>query len=126
MIYSILADIVVTIHFLFIVFAVVGGLLILKWWWIIYPHILSAFWAAMVITLGWICPLTPLENHLRRAAGQEGYDTGFIEHYLIPIIYPAGLTRDIQIALGIGVVLINIIIYMLVIKKYLWKKSAQT
>lgn len=126
MIYSILADIVVTIHFLFIVFAVVGGLFIFKWWWIMYPHILSAFWAAMVITMGWICPLTPLENQLRRAAGQQGYDGGFIEHYLIPIIYPAGLTREIQIALGIGVVLLNLIIYSMVIRHYMRKTSAKT
>ena len=117
MIYSILADIVVVIHFLFIVFAAVGALLILKWWWIIYPHLLSAIWAAMVIGMGWICPLTPLENNLRRAAGQQGYDGGFIEHYLIPIIYPAGLTREIQIWIGIGVILINLLLYYIVIRR---------
>ena len=122
MIYSILADIVVVLHFLFIVFAAGGALLILKWWWMIYPHLISALWAAMVITMGWICPLTPVENDLRRAAGQQGYDGGFIEHYLIPIIYPAGLTREIQIFLGIAVVLINVLLYAIVIRRRLSRK----
>ncbi len=121
MIFSILADIVVFIHFLFIVFAVIGAVLVFKWWWVIYPHLLSAFWAAMVITMGWICPLTPLENSLRRAAGEAGYSGGFIEHYFLPIIYPEGLTREIQIWLGAGVILINILIYSLV-----WYKQSQS
>lgn len=123
MIYSILAEIVVIVHFLFIVFAVVGALFIIKWWWVIFLHLFCAIWAAVVITMGWICPLTPLENRLRRAAGLEGYDSGFIEHYLIPIIYPAGLTREIQIWLGIGVILINILLYTLVIRHRLHRKS---
>jgi len=117
MIYSILADIVVFIHFLFIVFAVIGAFLVYKWWWVIYPHLISAFWAAMVISMGWICPLTPLENSLRRAAGEAGYSGGFIEHYFLPVIYPEGLTREIQIWLGVGVILINAGIYSVVLYK---------
>lgn len=111
MIYSILADIVVFIHFLFIVFAVIGAVLVFKWWRVIYPHLISAFWAAMVISMGWICPLTPLENSLRRSAGEAGYEGGFIEHYILPVIYPPGLTREIQIWLGVSVILINAGIY---------------
>ncbi len=67
--------------------------------------------------MGWICPLTPLENRLRRLAGGEGYSEGFIEHYILPIVYPEALTREIQIYLGIAVVLINLIIYGIVIMK---------
>jgi len=117
MLYSILADIVVFIHFLFIVFAVIGAVLVFKWWWVIYPHLISAFWAAMVILMGWICPLTPLENSLRRSAGEAGYSGGFIEHYLLPVIYPPGLTREIQVWLGLGVLLINAGIYTVVLYK---------
>jgi len=117
MIYSILADIVVFTHFLFIVFAVIGGVLVIKWWWVIYPHLISAFWASMVIIMGWICPLTPLENSLRQSAGEVGYTGGFIEHYFLPVIYPEGLTREIQIWLGIGVILINAGIYSVVLYK---------
>ncbi|MCC5905384.1 MAG: DUF2784 domain-containing protein [Balneolaceae bacterium] len=123
MIYSILAEIVVFIHFLFIIFAVIGAVLVLKWRWVIYPHLISAFWAAMVVTMGWICPLTPLENHLRRAAGEAGYEGGFIEHYLLPVIYPPGLTREVQILLGVGVILINLILYAIVVKRYLKKRG---
>ena len=117
MIYSILADIVVFIHFLFIVFAIFGAVLVFKWRWIIYPHLISALWAAMVITMGWICPLTPLENSLRRSAGEAGYSGGFIEHYFLPVIYPEGLTREIQIWIGVGVILINAGIYSIILYK---------
>ncbi len=123
MIYNILADLVVLIHFLFIVFAVGGAILALKWRWVIYVHLLCAAWAALIMMGGWICPLTPLENSLRRSAGEAGYSDGFIEHYLIPIIYPAGLTREIQIWLGVGVVLVNILLYGFVLyRKRLIKK----
>jgi hypothetical protein len=115
MIYSILADIVIAIHFLFIVFVVIGALLVLKWQRIAFIHLAAACWGALIMFQGWICPLTPLENKLRRAAGQSGYDGGFIEHYLLPIIYPTGLTREIQIWLGVGVVLINLVIYSIVL-----------
>lgn len=116
MIYSILADAVVLIHFLFIVFVVIGGLLAgwnLKW---IFVHLPAAAWAATIELRGWICPLTPLENLLREKAGQAGYATGFIEHYLVPIIYPAALTPQIQHFLGAAVILINAVVYFLVLR----------
>jgi hypothetical protein len=123
MIYNILADLVVLIHFLFIVFAVSGAILALKWRWVIYVHLLCAAWSALIMMGGWICPLTPLENNLRRSAGEAGYSDGFIEHYLMPIIYPAGLTREIQIWLGVGVVLVNVLFYGFVLyRKRLIKK----
>jgi hypothetical protein len=123
MIYSILAELVVFVHFLFIVFAVSGAILALKWRWIIYVHLLCAAWASLIMMVGWICPLTPLENSLRRSAGEAGYTEGFIDHYLMPIIYPAGLTREIQIWLGVGVVLVNVLLYGFVLyRKRLTKK----
>ena len=122
MIYSILAELVVFLHFLFIVFAVSGAILALKWRWIIYVHLLCAAWASLIMMVGWICPLTPLENSLRRSAGEAGYTEGFIDHYLMPIIYPAGLTREIQIWLGVGVVLINLLLYGFVFYRRYYRK----
>lgn len=115
MIYSILADIVTTIHFLFILFVALGALLVLKWRWLAFVQLAAAFWGALIMFQGWICPLTPLENRLRRAAGQSGYEVGFIEHYLIPFIYPADITREIQIWIGIGVIFINLLLYGIVL-----------
>jgi hypothetical protein len=109
---SLLADAVLIFHALFIAFAVFGGLIAIwrhgAWFWL---HLACATWAATVVIMGWICPLTPLEQSLRQAAGQQGYQSSFIEHYLLAAIYPEGLTRPIQIALGIGVVVFNALVY---------------
>lgn len=115
---GLVADFIVLLHFLFIVFVLFGGLLVLKWKWVAWPHIPAALWGALIVFAGWICPLTPLENMLRRAEGTTGYATGFIEHYLIPLIYPSGLTRGIQIAMGVVVILINVIVYIGAYRKY--------
>ena len=114
MFYPFLADIVVLLHFAFIVFAVCGGLLALRWRWVPWIHVPVVVWAAFVECSGRICPLTPLEQQLRRASGGSNYSGGFIEHYVIPIIYPAQLTREIQVALGIGLLSLNLITYWLV------------
>jgi hypothetical protein len=106
----ILADLVVAVHFGFILFAVLGGLLTLKWRWIVWLHLPAAVWGALIEFAGWICPLTLIENRLRAGHG-SGYSNGFIEHYLIPVIYPSALTREIQIGLGLTVLLINVLIY---------------
>ena len=114
MLYSLLADTVVLIHFFFIVFVITGGFLARwnrKW---ILVHLPAAAWAAAIELRGWICPLTPLENQLREKAGQAGYQSGFIEHYLVPIIYPATLTPKMQLYLGAGVILLNAAVYFLV------------
>jgi hypothetical protein len=111
MLYRIAVDIVVITHMGFIVFAVFGGLLSRWHIKIAWIHIPVLAWATVVEVSGWICPLTPLENHFRLLAGHEGYRGGFLEHYLIPVIYPAGLTRPIQLALALFLILFNLIIY---------------
>lgn len=108
---SLLADAVLVLHLLFIVFVVSGALLLWRWPQVVWLHLPAALWGAFVEASGRICPLTPLENRLREAAGAEGYAGGFIEHYLLPLIYPAALTRDIQLMLGGAVVLINLLLY---------------
>jgi Protein of Unknown function (DUF2784) len=109
--YRILADLVVGLHLLFVVFVVAGGLLVLRWCRLAWVHLPAAVWGALIEFAGWVCPLTPLEQDLRAAAGEVGYRGGFIEHYLLPLLYPSGLTRGIQIGLGIAVVLLNLMIY---------------
>ena len=107
------ADLVVAIHFAFILFVVGGGLLVLRYPRLAWVHVPAAAWGAAIELVGGICPLTPLENALRRAAGEAGYHGGFIEHYLLPVIYPAGLTPAVGIVLGLGVLLVNGAIYAL-------------
>ncbi len=114
--YSLLADSIVLLHFCFVIFVVLGALLALRWRWIITLHIPAAIWGTYIEFSGRICPLTPLENQLRRKAGTENYSSGFIEHYIYPVLYPAGLTREIQLTLGIMVIAINIIIYWYLFK----------
>jgi hypothetical protein len=115
MLAALAADGVVVLHFAFILFVVAGGLLVLRWPRLAWLHLPVVAWGAGIEFVGWICPLTPLENRLRRAAGEAGYAQGFIEHYLLPLIYPAGLTREIQIALGLFVLGVNALVY-----GYLW------
>ena len=117
MIYRILADVVLVIHLVFIIFAVAGALAVLRWRFLAWVHLPCALWAIAIEWGGWICPLTPLEIFLRHAAGQAGYTGGFIQHYLVPIIYPRDLTRELQIGLGIGVLVINLAAYALVVRK---------
>ena len=102
------------LHLLFIVFAVGGGLLALRWSWTPWLHLPALAWGGTVEFTGWICPLTPLENALRRAGGAAGYTESFIEYYLLPLIYPGGLTRDLQFVFGGLLLLINAVIYAIV------------
>ena len=118
------ADALVLLHAGFIIFAVFGGLLVLRnprWMWL---HLPAAVWAATVVILGWICPLTPWEQSLRAAAGQQGYSGGFIEHYVLAAIYPEGLTRPVQVALGAGVVAFNLIVYGVVHRRRRLRSTA--
>lgn len=117
MLYRVLADLTLVLHLIFILFVLFGALLVLRWRWFAFIHLPAAIWGALIEFMGWICPLTPLENRLRRTAGQSGYDGGFIDHYLIPIIYPEGLTGNIQIILGTAVIILNFVFYWLVIKR---------
>jgi hypothetical protein len=105
------ADLIVLVHLAFVLFAVLGGLLVLRWRWLAWVHVPAALWAAAIEFAGWICPLTPLENWLRRRAGAGVYEGGFIEHYLLPILYPAALTRRLQIILGLLVIGLNVAVY---------------
>lgn len=121
MLYSLLADAVLVFHFAFILFVGGGGLLALKWRRVPWIHLPTAAWGVWIELSGRICPLTPLENHLRRLAGEQGYSGGFIEHYLLPVIYPPGLTRDVQLAIAGLVVVLNLVVYGIV-----WRRSRPT
>ena len=111
MLYRVAADLLLLIHLAFIIFVIAGGFAVFRWRWMVWLHIPAAAWATLIEFWGWICPLTPWENSLRKLAGQEGYTGGFIEHYILPLVYPPGLTREIQIVLGITVITINLLIY---------------
>jgi hypothetical protein len=111
LIYNFLADLVVLLHVCFVLFVMLGGFLVLWKSSIALFHIPAVFWAAGIEFLGWICPLTPLENMLRAKGGGTGYATGFVEHYLVPLLYPAVLTRKMQICLGLIVLGVNIALY---------------
>ncbi|MCW8329198.1 DUF2784 domain-containing protein [Photobacterium sp. SDRW27] len=120
MVYRVLADSVVILHLLFIVFALLGGLMVLWRSYWVFIHLPAAIWSALVSFKGWVCPLTPLEVYLRKRAGSEGYSEGFVEHYLIPLIYPNGLSFNVQVILGITAVVINLAIYSIV---YYWRRG---
>ncbi len=111
MIWSLLATGVLIVHAAFVAFVVFGALLVVKWKWIGWVHPFALAWGAFTEFAGIICPLTPLEVHLRQLGGEAGYSGGFIEHYLIATLYPAGLTRTLQVWLGFGAILPNILIY---------------
>jgi hypothetical protein len=109
---SLAADIVVVVHFAFVAFATLGGLLVARWPRTAWLHVPAVAWALYVEWSGTICPLTPLENRLRAAGGQPTYEGGFIERYLMPLLYPVGLTRDTQFWLGAALVGINVAAYV--------------
>ena len=111
MIYRLLADLIVLAHFGFIVFVLLGGLLAFRWLWIAWLHIPAMAWGGFIELTGRICPLTPLENALRRAGGLTEYSQSFTEQYIVPIVYPAGLTREFQVMMGFVLILLNISIY---------------
>ena len=122
MLFSLLADLTLIIHLLFILFVIFGALLVLKWRWIMWLHVPCAIWGALIEFYHWICPLTHVEVYFRQMANETGYTGGFIAYYLVPVIYPPGLTPAIQIALGVMVLLINLILYSLVA----WKTRGGT
>lgn len=121
MAYRILADMVVGVHALFVAFVLLGGLLALRWPWVAAAHLPAAVWGTLIEFRGWVCPLTPLEQSLRASAGQAGYEGGFIEHYLLPVLYPAGLTRSVQVVLGSVVIAVNLVVYGML----LWRRMGR-
>ena len=117
MIYRALADLVLVVHLAFVLFVVLGGLLVLKWPRLAWLHVPAAVWGVLIEYKGWICPLTPLENSFRARGGGAGYSGGFIEHYIQPLLYPAGLTHGTQIVLGSLALLVNLTAYGVVIAR---------
>jgi hypothetical protein len=118
--YQWLADLIVLFHLAFVVFAVAGGLLVLRWRRLLWIHVPAMLWGAGIEFLGWICPLTPLENWLRQRSGAGEYYSDFIAHYVLPVLYPAGLTRNVQIILGFAVIIVNLLIYSWIFKTKRW------
>ena len=123
MLYSLTADLVVILHLVFILFALLGAVLVLKWRRLIWVHLPAVIWGSLVELAGWYCPLTPLEQSLRQAAGGVGYSGGFIEHYLVPLVYPAALTREMQILFGCIVIGLNVFAYVLVFRQSVRKSE---
>jgi hypothetical protein len=122
--YSALADAVLVLHVVFVLFVVLGGVLVLRWPWVAWMHIPAALWGVSIEFGGWICPLTPLENRLRTLAGQATYHGDFIARYLMPVLYPEGLTREIQVALGFAALFLNLVVYSIVIRR--WQRRGLT
>lgn len=119
--HALLADVVVVLHVLFVLFVVLGGLMLGRWPRLAWLHLPAVAWGVLIEILGWTCPLTPLENHLRRLAGEAGYETGFITHYLTPLLYPPALDRPVQWLLGAAALLINLAIYA-----WWWRKRSDS
>ena len=111
MLYGVLATLVLILHAAFVAFVVLGAFLVSRWKRLAWIHLPAVAWGALTEFAGIVCPLTPLEVSLRRLAGQAGYEGGFIEHYLTALLYPEGLTRDLQFWLGLGAILPNVVIY---------------
>jgi len=119
MAYQWAADAVLLVHGVFILFVLLGACLVWRWRWVLWLHLPAVAWGVYIELSGNICPLTPWENHLRGLAGQAGYSGGFIEHYLLPAIYPAGLTPQIQWLLAGIVIAVNGLAYGLL----WWRRS---
>jgi hypothetical protein len=119
MVYRTFADLVLIVHFAFIVFAVFGAFLVVRWHWLVWIHVPLALWAVVVEFTGWPCPLTPLEHWLRIKSGVAVQNIGFVEEYLLPLLYPAALTRRLQIVLGSIVLGMNGLIYSWALRRHL-------
>ena len=115
--YSVLADAVAVAHVLFIAFVLAGGALVLRWPRVAWVHLPAAAWGAFVEFMGWVCPLTPLENRFRQLAGAAASERDFVTRFLLPVIYPDGLTLAVQRILGALVIAVNLALYALVIRK---------
>jgi Protein of Unknown function (DUF2784) len=114
---SVLADLLVVLHLAFVVFVVAGGLLVLRSPKLAWVHLPAAGWGAIVELTGWICPLTPVENWLRQRAGLDVYTGDFVARYIVPTLYPEGLTRESQLLMGTAVVGLNAAIYAIFLRR---------
>jgi hypothetical protein len=122
--YGVAAGAVLVVHLAFVIFVIAGAALALRWPKVARLHLPAAAWGAFVEFSGYVCPLTPVENWLRRAAGAAGYTGGFVEHYVLATLYPAGLTRTAQMALGFFVVAVNAALYTVVLRRVRRARSA--
>ena len=117
--FRLMADATFLLHLAFVVFVLLGGLLVVRWPRAAWAHLPAVAWGAWVEFAGSVCPLTPLENWLREQGGAAAYRSGFIEHYLLPVLYPASLTRTLQWGLGSVALLVNAVIYIAVLRRRL-------
>jgi hypothetical protein len=117
------ADAILIIHFAFVAFVIAGGVLVLRWPRLAWLHVPAVFWGAVVELTGWICPLTPLENGLRDAAGKATYHGDFVHHYLVALLYPEGLTRNLQWLFGALVIVLNMLLYGLLLMRMRGRES---
>jgi hypothetical protein len=117
MVLRLLADLVVLLHFGFVAFVVLGGLLVLRWSSLAWLHLPAVAWGAWVELAGWVCPLTPLENWLRARGGGSAYPGSFIEQYLVRLLYPSSLSHEVQYALAAVVLLVNAVIYAVLLRR---------
>jgi len=115
--FSLLADLVMLVHGLFVLFVVCGGLAVLRWPRLARIHLPAAAWGIVIELGGWVCPLTYLENNWRRLAGESGYVGSYIRHYLEPVLYPLGLTRTAQVLLGVLALLLNLAVYAVLLRR---------
>lgn len=120
-----LADLLVLLHLGFVVFVVAGGFLVWRWPRVAWAHLPAVAWGVWIEWSAGICPLTPLENRLRAAGGEAGYDTSFVEHYVMPLLYPVGLTPAVQAWLGAGVIAVNLLAYGVWLWRWRLSRSAQ-
>ncbi|GFE56835.1 DUF2784 domain-containing protein [Geobacter sp. AOG1] len=116
--YLVLADLIVLVHAFFVLFVLLGGVAVLRWRCLAWLHLPAAIWGVAIEMGGWVCPLTFVENRFRRLGGEAGYGGTFIERYLEPLLYPLGLTRNLQIVFGLVAILVNLAIYA-----SLWRRS---
>ena len=123
MLFGLLANLVVLAHALFVAFVVLGGFLTWRRRWVAWLHVPAAVWGVLIEYAGWVCPLTPLENYFRMRAGLEGYGGSFVEHYVIPLLYPAGLTPPKQLVLGTFALTVNLFTYGVLVRRML-RRSA--
>ena len=124
--YALLTDALIVFHFLFVGFVIFGGVVVLRWHRAAFIHLPAAAWGVFIEWSGFLCPLTPLENYLRQQAGLDVYQGGFVDHYIMPVLYPAGLTRDTQMVLGALILVINVSLYAIAFTRDSRRKKTET
>ena len=117
MLFRILADLTALTHLAFILFVVLGAVLVVRWPRLMWLHLPAAIWGVLIEFAGWYCPLTDVENYFLRRAGESGYKGGFVSHYILSVIYPNGLTRGLEIAIGVFVLVVNTALYVRVFRR---------